>query len=286
MELRQLRYFLAIAEAGSITAAAEALHMAQPPLSQQLKQLEEELNATLVERGSRHIRLTDAGVLFRNRAEEILDLAQSAKRELIDCTMGLCGTLTLGTVSSSGLPNDNVKAFHERYPDISYEIHEGNTYQVLDLLRKGVVEVGIVRTPFDAVDLKCRFLKSESMSAIFSVDGPFVGKERLSIADLRGVPLIFYRRFERFIIEECEAAGFEPLVACRTDDARTTVNWARSGFGVGLVPETALAREAAGLKRLSIENEGLRSTLTAITVGDRYLSTVARRFFEEFGAGA
>jgi DNA-binding transcriptional LysR family regulator len=285
MELRQLHYFLAIAEAGSITAAAEALHMAQPPLSQQLKQLEEELNTTLVERGSRHIRLTDAGALFRDRAEEILDLAQSAKRELLDRDKGLCGTLTLGTVSSSGLPDDNVKAFHVRYPDVSYEVHEGNTYQVLDLLRKGVVEVGIVRTPFNAVDLKCRFLKSELMSAVFSDDGLFTGKGRLSVADLRGVPLVFYRRFERFIIEECEAAGFEPLVACRTDDARTTVNWVRSGFGVGLVPETALARETSGLKRLSIENEALRSTLTATTVGDRYLSAAARRFFEEFGSG-
>ena len=97
--------------------------------------------------------------------------------------------------------------------------------------------------------------------------------------------MVFYRRFERFIIEECEAAGFEPLVACRTDDARTTVNWVRSGFGVGLVPETALARETAGLKRLSIENEALRSTLTATIVGDRYLSAAARRFFEEFGQG-
>jgi LysR family transcriptional regulator, salicylic acid-responsive activator of bsdBCD len=122
------------------------------------------------------------------------------------------------------------------------------------------------------------------MSAIFPGDELFIGKESLSVADLRGSPLVFYRRFERFIVEECEAAGFEPLVACRTDDARTTVNWVRAGFGVGLVPENALSREAAGLRRLPIESEGLRSTLTAVIARGRYLSTVARRFFEEFRA--
>jgi DNA-binding transcriptional LysR family regulator len=284
LDLRQLRYFLAIAEAGGITAAADALHMAQPPLSQQLKQLEEELQVILVERGSRHSRLTDAGEILRNRAEQMLDLAQSIKKEILDYNAGLSGTLALGAVSSSGLPDADVNAFHERYPGVSFELHEGNTYQVIDLLKKGVIEVGIVRTPFDSVDLECRFAESEPMMAIFVGDDPFEGKDPLSIADLRGLPLVIYRRFERFIFEECEEAGFEPRIACRNDDARTTLNWVRAGYGVGLVPRSALAREGAAFGQCHVESERLRTKLTAVVVKDRYLSTVARRFFECFRA--
>lgn len=97
MDLRQLRFFLAIAREGSITAAAEALHIAQPPLSQQLKQLEEELQVTPVERGSRRSRLTDAG-------------------EILDHNAGLVGTLSLGAVFSSWLPDADVEAFHAKIP--------------------------------------------------------------------------------------------------------------------------------------------------------------------------
>ncbi len=282
MDLRQLRYFLAIAQEGNITAAADKLHMAQPPLSQQLKALEDELGVRLVERGSRRISLTDAGEILRNRAAQLLELAQSAKREIADYNAGLTGTLSLGAVSSSGLPDESLNGFHERYPGVSFEIHEGNTYQLLDLLKSGVIEVAVVRTPFNSVDLECRYAKSELMTAIFSGEDPFGGKERLSILDLKGKPLVIYRRFERLIFGECEEAGFEPLVACTNDDARTTINWVRSGYGIGLVPVSAITRLSVGLNHRVIDNERLRTQLTAILAKDRYCSMTARRFFECF----
>jgi len=282
MDLRQLRSFLAIAREGSITAAAEALHIAQPPLSQQLKQLEEELQVTLVERGSRRSRLTDAGEILRNRAEQILALELSAKREILDYNAGLIGILSLGAVSSSGLPDADVKAFHARYPGVVFDIYMADSYQVIDLLKKGIVEVGIVRTPFDAVDFDCRQAQSDPMTAVFAGGDPFGGLKRLSIADLRGVPIIFYRRYEPFLLEECEAQGFYPNIVCRTDDTRTTIAWVQAGYGVGLVPRSAVVRESTDLECRPIESERLRTTLTAIIVKSRYISIVARRFFEGF----
>lgn len=279
MDLRQLRYFLTIAEEGGISPAARRLHMAQPPLSQQLKQLEQELDVKLVERGNRSIRLTDAGEILKNRAEQILSMADSARREIQDYHAGLTGTLVLGAVSSSGLPDAHVNAFHRQYPGVVFEIHEGNTFQVLEYLKSGRVEIGIVRTPFNSVQLECRYAAPEPMTAAFAGEDPFPGCENIAISDLRGHPLIIYRRFEQLVREACGEAGFEPMVCCASDDARTALSWAKAGYGIGIAPRSALMRNS-GLAGKIIANERLRTQLSVIRLKGHYLSTVAQRFFE------
>lgn len=279
MDLRQLRYFLTIAEEGGISPAARRLHMAQPPLSQQLKQLEQELDVRLVERGNRAIRLTDAGEILKNRAEQILAMADSARREIQDYKAGLTGTLVLGAVSSSGLPDAHINAFHERYPDVLFELHEGNTFQMLDYLKNGRIELAIVRTPFNSTHLECRYADPEPMMAAFAGEDPFPGKEQVTVADLRGRRLILYRRFEQLVREACGEAGFEPLICCTSDDARTAINWARAGYGIGIAPRSALARES-GLSGKVIAHGRLRTQMVLICLKGRYLSTAARRFFE------
>lgn len=280
MDLRQLRYFLTIAEEGGISSAARRLHMAQPPLSQQLKQLEEELHVQLVERGNRFIRLTDAGEMLKSRAEQILSMADSAKREIQDYNDGLTGTLVLGAVSSSGLPNEAIHAFHQRYPGVLFEIHEGNTFQILEYLKRGRIELGIVRTPFNSVQLECRYADSEPMAAVFAGEDLFPGRDSLTIADLCGRQLILYRRFESLVREVCGEVGFEPLVCCTSDDARTAISWAKAGYGIGIMPFSVLARDSS-LTGKVLENDRLRTRLTLIRTKGRYLSTVARRFFEQ-----
>lgn len=280
MDLRQLRYFLTIAEEGGISSAARRLHMAQPPLSQQLKQLEQELHVQLVERGNRAIRLTDAGEILKARAEQILSMADSARREIQDYNDGLTGTLVLGAVSSSGLPNEAINAFHRRYPGVLFEIHEGNTFQMLEYLKRGRIELGIVRTPFNSVHLECRYATEEPMAAAFAGEDPFPGQDSISIADLRGRQLIIYRRFEQLVREACGEAGFEPLVCCTSDDARTAINWAKAGYGIGIAPLSALPL-GGGLAGKIITSERLRTQLALIRMNGRYLSTVARRFFEQ-----
>jgi DNA-binding transcriptional LysR family regulator len=286
MDLRQLRYFLAIAEEGSITAAAAKLNMAQPPLSQQLRQLEEELGVKLVERGPRKSELTDSGRMLASRASQILDLARSAEREILDHREGLAGSLSLGMVSSSGLPDANVAAFHARYPGVAFDIHEGNTYELLELLGKGVIEVAVVRTPFNATNLDCRYAATEPMMAIWPGEDPFPGKPKLELRDLAGRPLVLYRRFERIFLEECEKAGFEPRLMCRNEDARTTASWVRGGYGIGIVPRSALTQAGAGLAGKEIADEALRTRLTAVRLKGSYASLPAQRFFEDFNKAA
>lgn len=288
MDLRQLKYFLAIAEEGQITSAARKLQMAQPPLSQQLKLLEDELGVKLVERGPRSIQLTDAGTILRNRAQQILELTDSAVREINDFVKGLKGTLSIGTVSSSGatLLKERLSDFHKTYSGVKFEIHEGNTFMIMDLVAKGIVEVGIVRTPFNAPNLGCSYVASEPMIAVMTGEYDWTAETAIAVEELKDKPLIIYRRFEQLIRETCLKHGFEPSIFCINDDARTTVLWANAGLGIGIVPRSAFELANNGnLLYKELASESLRTRLAAIWAKDKYLSTLASRFIESFHQG-
>lgn len=240
VNLKQLRYFVVIAEEHQITAAARRLHISQPPLSYELAQLEQELGTQLVIRGARNARLTEAGRILYARALRIFELTGATKREVAAFGQGLSGILSVGTISSSGslVPNEGMRAFFATHPDISFEVHEGNTYEVLDMLRSGVIDVGVVRTPFKDTGLGCVYAQPEPMVAFLG--GPwadrFADRSTLRIEALAGTPLVLYRRFEPLIRQTFEEHGLTPHIACVNDDARTTVLWARSGYGIGLAP--------------------------------------------------
>ena len=286
MDIRQLKYFLAIAEEGQITSAARKLQMAQPPLSQQLKLLEEELGVKLVERGPRSIQLTDAGVILRGRAQQILELADSTTREINDFVKGLRGTLSIGTVSSSAatLLQDRLLEFHQIYSGVKFEIHEGNTFMVLDLLNKGIIEVGIVRTPFNNTSLECVYAGSEPMIAVMTPHYDWTGgASSIDIGELQNKPLIIYRRFEQLIRETCLENGFAPDVFCMNDDARTTLLWANAGLGVGIIPQSAYTlTNNSNLICKEISCDSLYTRVAAVWIKDKYLSSLATKFIENF----
>jgi DNA-binding transcriptional LysR family regulator len=290
MDIRQLKYFLTIAEEGQITSAAKKLHMAQPPLSQQLKLLENELGVKLVERGARTIKLTDAGEILLNRARQILELSDAAVKEISDFSKGVKGTLYIGTVSSSGttLLNERMADFHENYSGVKFEIFEGNTFTIIDLLNKGIIEVGIVRTPFKASGFECRYAPSEPMIAAMTQKHAWGSpQEKITVRELSDKPLIIYRRFEALISEICNEQGFEPQIFCKNDDARTTLLWANAGLGIAIVPKSAFNLAANDqLCYREIDEEKLRTRITAIWVKGRYLSSLAVKFIESFGGEA
>lgn len=286
MDIRQLKYFYTIAEEGQITTAAKKLHMAQPPLSQQLKLLEDELGVKLIMRGSRHIQLTETGKILMNRARQILELTDSVKKEINDFSKGLKGTLSLGTISSSGavLLNEKLLEFHKEHSGIKFEIYEGNTYELIDMLNKGIIEVGIVRTPFNAINFECKYSKTEPMIAAIPVNSCWIPqKDTISVNELKNKPLIIYRRFEQLIYETCIEHGFEPEIFCKNDDARTAILWANAGLGIAVVPKSAFGLAAnSNLIYKEIKSEKLRTKITAIWVKDRYISPLASEFIESF----
>ena len=244
VDIRQLLYFTTIAEEGSISAAAKKLHLSQPPLSYQMKLLEEELHLPLIERSARGIALTEAGRVLYKRAQGILELSELTRKEMLAMASGFTGTLHIGTVSSSGasLLGWRIPAFHQKHPQIGFAIHEGNTFELMEMLESGLIELAIVRTPFHNDQLNCLYLSPEPMiaagAASFFPAGMPSGQP-ISLELLGHAPVILYRRFEKILLSLCEQKGITPQVFCIADDARTTLMWAEAGLGS---PPTASCR--------------------------------------------
>lgn len=288
MDIRQLLYFTTIAEEGSISAAAKKLHLSQPPLSYQMKLLEEELHLPLIERSARGIALTEAGRVLYKRAQGILELSELTRKEMLAMASGFTGTLHIGTVSSSGasLLGWRIPAFHQKYPQIGFAIHEGNTFELMEMLESGLIELAIVRTPFHNDQLNCLYLSPEPMiaagAASFFPAGMPSGQP-ISLELLGHAPVILYRRFEKILLSLCEQKGITPQVFCIADDARTTLMWAEAGLGVAVVPQSAyriMPHHNMVYGELSEEN--LHTRIAAVCKKGCSLSWAAQQFLEIF----
>lgn len=289
MELRYLKYFVTVVEEGSISAAAKKLHLSQPPLSMQMKHLEDELSIRLFERGARSIMLTEAGRILYDRATGLLNMAAVTVREIEQIKNGSKKTLRLGMISSAGLRfvEKTLQPFHEAYPDIHMDIYEGNTYQLLDSLKNNRIEVAVVRTPFPEEAYDCCYFKSDSMMAVGKAEY-FNGikKQKLRLEELSGKPLILYRRWEQILLQTFQEEQIITEVFCVNDDARTTLKLASAGMGVALVPGSVI-EDAMDSKLVikEIDNAGLHSSLTIIREKKGKLSDPGQLFFETFKIG-
>lgn len=279
MELRQLRYFVAVVEEGTVTGAARRLRLSQPPLTMQLHSLEEELGCALFEREGRRLRLTEAGRAFYQRAKTILGLCGAAAAEMADHSAGRMGTLRLGAISSvhGAMLLRWLEAYARRYPEVRLDLHNADTYQQLELIRTGQIDVALVRTPFSAPELAQLPLAAERMLAV-ALPGqlpPAVPLEALAKRRL-----LIYRRWEQVLRMQFEAAGLEMRVHCRSDDAQTTLALAACGLGTGIVPASALPDPAAqGLEARVIDAPQLSTEIVAICRDPRALPQAARRFW-------
>lgn len=280
MDLKQLSYFTAIVDEGSISAAAKKLHISQPPLSHQMKSLENELGVVLFERGLRSITLTDAGKLLYTRAKTILDMASATKMEIDNLGRGLSGTLRIGMVSSSSLGHiaRKLRDFREIYPEVTYQIYEGNTYQMLDALKTSQIDLALVRAPFPETGFVCYKYREEYFVAAGQAG---VLEDEDGLVELAHKPLILYRRWEPFIREVFEKRGLAFRTACIADNAWTCIQMAKTGMGIAIVPES-FAVEDGEIKVCHIGEEALKSQLMLVKREDRYISNITRIFFEKF----
>ena len=168
MDIKQLHYFTTVVEEKTVTAAAEKLHMTQPPLTMQLHALESELGCKLFERKGRTLSLTDAGQHMYRRALEIIGMCDNAQREMKDYRNGTVGTLRIGVISSvqGTLFTKILKEYHDRYPNIKISVFSANTYQLLEKLQNREIDAAITRTPFSAAKLHAEYLRTEEIHAI------------------------------------------------------------------------------------------------------------------------
>lgn len=283
MNLKQLRYFLVVAQERQITAAANRLYISQPPLSYQLKQLEKELGTNLFNRTAYGIELTEAGKKFQKYAEQIVNLSQVAKAELKKEETGEIGTLRLGLISSSGdiVPTDNFEKLTKYYPDLKFDIKENNTFGVLDDINKDVIDLGIVRTPFNMKGLEYKELNTDPMVAVFNKDKFNFAQKHLTIKDIAEKPLILYRRFEALFNESFSHRGILPFYAVKCDDARTAILWADKGMGVALVPKS-IAQAYSKVNYIEIDHPSWRTHLNLIWRRDRPVTPIMKRIIDLF----
>jgi len=288
MDLKQLEYFVTIVNEGNISAAAKRLNISQPPLSTHMKLLENQLGCILFERGSRHIKLTEAGRILYSKANSLLDLSKFALQELEAYKKGISGTLRVGVVSSVEIIflNKLILPFHKENPDIHYEIFEGNTYELLEKLKANNLDVAIVRTPFILSSFKYINILKESMVAIGNHNffRNCLNPDSVTLSELSAVPILLYRRWESIITDMLEQKKIKWDIFCKSDDARTTLHWANEGLGVGIAPESAIGfADKSKIAIKSISDSDLQSTIAAVYNPDTYISSTTKQFLESIG---
>lgn len=197
MDLKSLRYFLTIAEEGSISAAAESLNLSQPNISRQMTLLEKELGAKLFERGSRRIVLTEEGMLLRRRAVEILQLADTAVTEIGSAGKDVIGTVRIGCGETDAMRvvARAIRRFSETHPMVRFELHSGNAEDVSDLLERGLVDFGVLIEPTDKTRYDyLSFPTDIRWGALVRRDDPLARMYGVSPSDISGRRVIVSRQ--------------------------------------------------------------------------------------------
>lgn len=287
MDIRKLQYFLAVAEEGQITKAAKRLHMAQPPLSQQIKMLESELGLQLIDRnGGRKITLTDAGQALRTRAEQILGLVDQTVIELKDFADKSPETLSIGistTWDVTFLP-DRIRDFRRRHPENRLQLQGNDSNKIEELLTQGIIEIAIARLPADLENCEAISLPDEPFVAAFSPDQSHgIQANYVRLVELTNIPLIIHREHKP-LLEYFEQTGLEPKIRCRHSDIRSMLAWAGTGMGIAIVPKSATNLIPGNTLIIKdIIEPALRTSPTAVIwLRDRYLSAPARHFIDMF----
>lgn len=286
MDLKQIRYFVEVVEQGSINMAARRLGITQPPVSKQMQLLEQELGCQLFRRSSRPLELTPEGKVLYERGSALLAMAKGTVQAVADCQNPQGGTLSLGLVSSvSELAVQRWLApFRHRHPGVDFALYEGNTYALLEQLRRRVFDLALVRTPFPTQGLLAQMLPARPMLAIWgSAQWDLRTKDgRLSLAQLAKCPLVLYRRWEPIIQSAFDRHGLQPRFAAHDDSARTCLAMARSGFGVAIAPDTMCQPALeSGLSVAEIDEPTLYSRI-ALVCNEGGCDTAAGRAFWEF----
>ena len=301
MELRHLRYFIAVAEELHFGRAAERLGISQPPLSQQIQALEEEIGARLFERTNRRVELTDAGRLFLDESRQVLAQVDKAVLLARRAHLGELGELKIGFTSSapftSTIPS-SIRAFRKAYPDVDLDLQEMSSRQVLKALLEESLQVGVIRPLAlpDAVHWVELF--REPLVAVLRADHPLAAgsEDGLAIAALAEEPFVFFPRsygtglYDQ-VIALTRQAGFSPRIAQEASEAMTIIGLVSAGLGVSILPASFRRTRVDGVVYRTLsdpeattavwlvrrQNEGSPLALSFIDLVTREAASLRRR---------
>jgi DNA-binding transcriptional LysR family regulator len=262
MELRHLRYFLAVADERNFTRAAAKLGIAQPPLSQQIRDLEEELGARLFERTPQGAMLTAAGSALLAEARALVDGAQQARQAVERAVRGQSGRLRVGfTASATFNPvvPGAIRGFRRTYPQVQLVLQEANTMKLLDGLAQGRFDAIFLRPGVsDPLDVRLHRFADEPLKIALPASHPHAAAGRLPLAALAQDPFVLFPRavgvsLHDEILNACRQAGFEPQLNQEAPQIATLVNLVAAELGVALVPAAITRIALDGVRYLDIE---------------------------------
>ena len=257
MELRHIRYFLAVAEELNFTRAAEKLCIAQPPLSRQIQELEEELGVKLFIRRPHLVQLTEEGQLFRQYAVQILDLVGKSSEEVREMKEGLRGTLYLASVEGHAprLFSEWIAGFHRIHPHVQYNLWNGNSDDVMGRVMKELCDLAIIMEPFNGEGVESLRVYEEPWVAMMQKDHPLAEEQgnEIALEKLAPYDLIIPSRQSRLaeIEKWFEESGTKPVVRCRIAHMLNAYELTEQGVGVAIYP--AAAAETIGRDTLCIK---------------------------------
>ncbi|MBL8211700.1 MAG: LysR family transcriptional regulator [Bryobacterales bacterium] len=245
IELIHLRYFIALAEELHYGRAAERLHMAQPPLTRQIKLLEERLGCRLFDRTTRSTRLTPAGEQFLAKARAIVAQADEAFDAAAKAGRGEEGQLTLATAPSLmlGFLPRVIRAFRRKYPDVNFRLHETASSEILKALRNGSADLGLLRGADRDTQIQTLLRWKEPMVAILPPDHTLARAGGIKLAQLKGEPFVLFPRhvgpaFHDDILRHCLREGFTPMIVQEARQWPSIIALVSAGMGVSVGPET------------------------------------------------
>ena len=253
MEFRHLRYFLALAEELHFGRAARRLSITQPPLSLNIQQLEASVGARLFDRDSKGVRLTAAGLAFRDAARALLAGAEDARLLAREIEAGAVGRLRVGFVGSvlfRGLPQW-LDAFRIDHPRIDVALSELNSQEQIEALLHDRLDVGFIHTRHVPDGLRTAFVHAEPFLCCVNAAHPLAARDEVALAQLRDEPFVLFSRaaspdYHRRIIEMCNAQGFHPRVRHEVRHWLSVVSLVAQGIGVSVVPASLQRAGIAG----------------------------------------
>ena len=245
MDIRTLSYFVVIAEELNITKAAEKLCMSQPPLSSQMKTLEEELDTVLFIRGKRHLQLTESGKLLYRHAKEILSLVNKTSEEIRAMGKGMRGKISIGLVEGSApiIAASWIEKFVANYNNVEFLVVDGNSDELIAKLRSGLIDMAVITSPCDNTLLNSFKVGQEKMTAFMSKDNPLAALpgNTIDLSMLKDKPLIIPSResMNRMITKWFKEIHAEPKIVCRMDNYLDVAALAGRNIGISLFPKTS-----------------------------------------------
>lgn len=289
MELDFYRNFIAIVDCGNLSAAAERLHIAQPALTAQLKNLQKKYGVPLlkVRRGARSVELTEAGQILYNKAKYLCAIEESTRRDINSLKHGYSGKLAISLSPSMSMNfiKNSLSAFARENPQIEYALYEVGINEQTEQLLNGVTEIGVANAKLKQPSrFETLITKTEALVAVFHPETDWVSPEKkiLELDDLEDIPLCLSRGCSEQFLTVCRDTHIYPRILAVNTTKMSTLMWAQEKIGVAIVPAAPGENLGEGLCSLRINDERMYLEKTMSVVKGRPLSAAARRFISYY----